>query len=391
MILRILGFAVAILDENRKIHFVRKSMLRRLGERYVFPPLNKKILLSQIIRRPPNGIQWNLLEADKCGISAGERQRIEKAVNPLLGEKFAGHKLKKNGDLLPLSVFAIQDRLFLSLSQKRAGIAGKGGQRIIKFAYDLKRGRKVVRKKMTPLERDAVRCFQGIRGIAKTEAVFTENILFEKYYAGSLKQLIEAKRALDSSVILQISKDLLQTLSEIHKRKTEDGRPAFHSDIKLDNLFYRPSKKRGLEVVIGDFGYANSDKSICGTCSWFSPEYAKEFLGRHLEKKFDHELNRKFGQALDLWGIGLVMASLLIQDGKGRLSCLRFSGNRYNVMQKILKVDQQVIDHEIAIRQYHEKDAHLKELWTIVGKLLRVNPCERMPAENALKGLLQKL
>lgn len=391
LILRIFGLAVAIRDERHKIHYVRKSSMRVLGGKYDFPALKKTIRLNQIVQRQVAGIHWNVLEVEQCRISALQRRKIEEVVKPLMDNPIADQKLKKNGERLPMTLCVAAGRFFVCLSKKQAGIAGKGGQRLIKFAYDLTRGRKVVRKKITPQEKDALHCFQGIQGIAKAEAVFEGKVLFEKYYSGTLKQLFEEKRPLSATEVLQISKDLITTLSEIHKRKTVDGRPAFHSDIKSDNLFYRPSKKRGIEVVIGDLGYANSDRSVCGTCSWFSPEYAREVLERELQKKFDPQFNRRCGQALDLWGMGLVIASLLIQDGKSRLSCLRFSGDRVTVLRNILKVDQLKIDQEIALRQRQEKDKRLKAVWDIVGKLLRIDPDARTPAENALKELLKQL
>lgn len=385
--LKVFGRAVAIRDEKRKMHYVRKSSLIALGAKYDFPYLNKTIFLEQIKRRQAAGIQWNLLEMERCGISALQRQKIEEMVKPLMGKEVVDQKFKKNGDQLPLSLFIADGRFFLSLSQKQAGIAGKGGQRLIKFAYDLTKGCKVVRKRILPQEMEAIDCLRGIPGIAKTEAVFEGKVLFEKYYSGTLKNLIESGRILNSAEVVQISRDLMTALSEIHHRKTRDGRPAFHSDIKLDNLFYRPSKKRGIQVVIGDLGFANSDGGVCGTCSWFSPEYAREMLEREQEKKFDQQFNRRYGQALDLWSLGLVMASLLIQDRKGRLSCLRFSANRQKTLQKILKVDQMRIDQEIAVRQYQEKDERLKALWNVVGGLLKVDPHQRMKAENALQHL----
>jgi hypothetical protein len=383
--LKVFGLAVAIRDEKRKIHYVRKSSLMALGAKYDFPYLNKTIFLDQIKPRKAAGIRWNLLEMERCGINALQMQKIEELVKPLMVKDVVDQKFKKNGDQLPLSVFIADGRFFLSLSKKKAGLAGKGGQRLIKFAYDLTKGCKVVRKRILPQEMEAIDCLRGIPGIAKTEAVFEGNVLFEKYYAGTLKNLIESGRVLSPAEVLQISKDLMTAVSEIHNRKTKDGRPAFHSDIKLDNLFYRPSKKRGIEVVIGDLGFANSDGGVCGTCSWFSPEYAREMLDREHEKKFDQLFNRRYGQALDLWSIGLVIASLLIQDGRGRLSCLRFSANRQKTLQKILKVDQMKIDQEIAVRQYQEKDEHLKALWNVVGALLKIDPHQRVKAASALQ------
>lgn len=377
---KVFGLAVAIRDEKRKFHYVRKSTLVALGKKYDFPYLNHTILLEQIKLRQAAGIQWNLLEMDRCGISLVERKKIEAVVKPLMEKGLVDQKFKKNREQLPVSLFIADGRVFLSLSKKKAGVAGKGGQRLIKFAYDLTKGRKVVRKPIGAQELEAMQCLQGIPGIAKAEAVFEGQVLFEKYYAGTLKHLIESRRPLGSAEVLQMARDLMAALSEIHKRTTKDGRPAFHSDIKLDNLFYRPSKKRGIEVVIGDLGFANSDEGVCGTCSWFSPEYAREVLERDLEKKFDQQFNRRYGQSLDLWCMGLVMASLLIQDGKGRLSCLRFGVNRQKTLQKILKVDQMMIDQEIALRQRQEPDKRLKELWNVVGGLLKVDPQKRASA-----------
>lgn len=381
---KIFGHAVAIRDERRKIHYVRKSILKTLGKEYVFPFAHRTIFLEQIKKKPVGGIQWDLFEMERCGISALARQKIEAVVKPLIGKKGVDQKFKKNGDQLPHSVFVAEGRAFLSLSKKRAGVAGKGGQRLIKFAYDLTKGQKVVRKPIEPLELEALRLLRGIPGIAKTEAVFEGNVLFEKYYSGTLKQLIESRKPLGSAVVLQMAGDLMATLSEIHKRTTRDGRPAFHSDIKLDNLFYRPSKKKGIEVVIGDLGFANSHEAVSGTCSWFSPEYAREVLEREFEKKYDRQFNRRYGQALDLWCMGLVLASLLIQDGKGRLSCLRFVANRKKTLHKILKVDQTMIDQEIALRQLREPDQRLKGLWNVVGGLLKVDPLKRVSADFTL-------
>lgn len=377
--LKIFGYAVAIRDENRKIHYVRKQDLRNLGAKYDLPLLNKTILLEQIKRREEDGIRWNPLALEKCKLSSSERQQIEAVVAPLMKGPVIDREIKKDKVQLPVTVMVAQERFFMKLGKKRAGIAGKGGQRLIKFAYDLKKGRMVVRKCIKERERQAMVCFQGIHGIAKAEAVFDGRVLLEKYYAGTLKDLVQPKRLLTAAEIVQGAKDLLSTLSAMHQRKTVDGRPAFHSDIKLANLFYRRSKKRGIEMVIGDLGSANCDQSISGTKNWFSPEYTRELLRWKKEKNFDQQFNQKYGQAYDLWAIGLVIASLLIHDGEGRLVCLR-KGSPF---------DQVAIDQEIAKRMSREADPSLKQLWTVVQKLVRVNPFERIQAHQACQMLEQ--
>lgn len=375
--LKIFGYAVAIRDENRKIHYVRKQDLRNIGAKYDLPLLNKTIFLEQIKRHAEDGIRWNPLALEKCKLSASDKHKIEAIVLPLMKDPVMDREIKKDKSQLPVTVMVAQERFFMKLGKKRAGIAGKGGQRLIKFAYDLKKGRIVVRKCIKERERQAMICFHGIQGIAKAEAVFDGRVLLEKYYAGTLKDLVCPKRLLTDAEIVQGAKDLLSTLSAMHQRKTVDGRPAFHSDIKLANLFYRRSKKRGVEMVIGDLGSANCDQSISGTNNWFSPEYVQELARWKREKRFDPDFNQKYGQAYDLWAIGLVIASLLIHDGEGRLVCLR-RGRPF---------DQAAIDQEIAKRQSREADPSLQRLWTVVQKLVRVNPLQRITAHQACQML----
>lgn len=303
---------------------------------------------------------------------------------------------------LPCSIVMIPSkmgylkRVFLLLNSQKKGLVGEGGQRKIKFAYDLIKGEMAIKKPLSANEVKPVRALKGIRGFPKCLG-FYESLnkmggkcfnVFEPLYLGSLRDLLKKKGSLSPQEKYQICKDLLESLAKLHQLKCADEGDSYHSDIKTSNMLYRRTKDSKLDIAITDLGFANYFEHLAGTLTWFSPEYAKSWLERNsMPKDARRVFNQQYGQKLDLWGMGLTIATILKNDGSSRLACLNFKGKDKEILKGIMAITQESIDQEIDAFLIQEQDPKLKSMWGIAKAMLRKNPTERMSAEKAYQSI----
>ena len=101
---------------------------------------------------------------------------------------------------------------------------------------------------------------------------------------------------------VQILRQLLSALQYLHGKTPPIG----HRDIKPENILVLYRRFSGIRVKFADFGLAKAAdylKTFCGTLKWAAPEI--------YNKVPDPEatVNDKYSVAVDIWSLGLVIAS----------------------------------------------------------------------------------
>jgi len=138
----------------------------------------------------------------------------------------------------------------------------------------------------------------GIRKAIEKDKINAENILILEYFEGkTLTEFIEQK-SINTKIFLQIAKNIVQSLIEIHKQNI------IHKDLNTHNILIN---KQG-EIAIIDFGLASkyslktqdlgSPKNLEGTLSYISPEQT----GR---------MNRTLDYRTDFYSLGVTFYKML--------------------------------------------------------------------------------
>jgi serine/threonine protein kinase len=131
-------------------------------------------------------------------------------------------------------------------------------------------------------------------------------VYLDFYNQGNLLNYLNNYPNLDLPVKIEIARDLIQDLKEIHDRGI------VHNDIKLENVLLRIQGQL-IEPGICDFDLAwdktNVNEEIAGTAKYCSPE--KIYMACHPEVTRSFE---EFKRA-DVWSLGLVLSLLLLDFG----------------------------------------------------------------------------
>lgn len=468
--LKWLGLSQVILDENHKVHYVKKKDLLRL-KRSLFevPTLNRKVLISDLIRfkkaelhfpqyltdqdrkaiekcvrkhleefrntklhsqvtnfkKPfpfslhihqsrknlvkesvvieiPGHKPFNLLKNEEkslvlhwpdkkvLGVSQKGMDRLKGFVKSLKEEMLDDSvKIERTEQDLPLSLLLVPNKsgklsqIILLPKKAKTGVVGKGRFKEVKHAYDLTRGMRLVKKLMKRPERNLFKKLQGQKGIQEIVAERKKSVdgeerftLFEALCDGTLYQLIRTTLTNDHKK--EIIKSLLESLANFHEQTDDDGVPFFHGDIKTQNILYKKNLQGRYEVFLTDFGLSNRKRGFAGTPGWVSPEHAKGWL---LAKEGIKNGPKAQGQALDVWGMGLVIACLL--GGRKSFQMLRSASGTKRYLEKARDVKQNWVDREIKSLS-KRSDRQLKPIWNVVRGMLAVDLEARLTSSQAL-------
>lgn len=342
-----------------------------------------------------------------------------------------GTPLEMNGKqwTLPRTLFMLPGhRVIFFPDQKKVGIVGKGGERTVKFAYDVTTGTFCAKKRIEwGTENEVLRFFHrnpckgivsclGFREVPIEEGKTKLQVIQPKYER-TLTQLIR-NNDLTFEEKIEITKDLFEGLTALHKRMThtvvEDevivinrrtrertrrvdvthlDHYVAHRDIKPSNILVQGRKN----AVLSDFGYCGKNGSLAGTRGYMPPEYLQHFNKRQ-KKSEKAEINMNLGQNKDVWAMGLTMVCLIEGKyglkGTAPLPCiqryLKVTNKKLND-QDLTKITQEEIDQDIDTLIAHLPDDEEHDMkvavWNLVRDCLQVDYNDRITSEEAFQKL----
>lgn len=319
----------------------------------------------------------------------------------------------------------------------------KGGARTIYLCYNLTKGQYFIRKD-SPREEERVllrkligHSVRGLEPVFDVRRVSEDRVrsetweIIERCKAGTLLTLFNTKPLMNFEQTALLVEDLVSALRFIHSQPKEvifrnkygdvmvQQSSLFHGDISPRNVLVEKEGKRW-KAILSDFDAAGSFPALSGTRGFRSPEYIK-FDG---SKKTTEEIvrfNLENGQPKDIWSMGLIILTLLcgnkatgpaerIPEGyelsEGPkiaamnippLPCLSrcFSaGSIYSPDYQLTTLIQNELNEDldglcVVHKNYHgENNPKTANLWELVKGMLKVDPRERITAQEAFR-LLQ--
>lgn len=341
-------------------------------------------------------IHWPQDVKQTMGLSEKQQKEVDSYIREHIDDlKQVGNKpqrLKWDDTGLPVSLLMVPDKnerlmkIILIPDTSKVGVVGEGGQRLVKSAFDLTEGHPLVRKRMFRTERKAIETLEHTKTMPET-AAFREKLRgrlifdqqFETREQGTLNELLWVPLSLSDQV--RMAKDLLSQLKILHDSKNAQGIPAFHSDIKMENILFRVSSEGEYELTLSDFGLANFTKAVGGTVSSASPEVLNELRKprREEEAPFEHR------QASDSWSMGLVLLAIATRGQTLPYIHDTFETMGYSsdeTLKRLSQVTQNELTRNIAFMK--RENSPDSPLWQVIEQLLRVNPLERSTSAEAL-------
>lgn len=371
----------AAFDLTRGKWCVKKGSAKKLGMDQ----------LRQFIQS--HGVQLPDHEEDlrTLGLSLDEKRRIVEYVSDHWEEWGAlkkNHRVHRAVSGLANSLLVIPDRqggvkkILMRLDPEIVGIVGSGGQRDVEFAFDLTAGDMLATKKLIGKEKGLVAQLQGCKGVCGVICLRKSGRLFAPLYDGVISKLIQE---VDLTLMQKrkIMSQLLKGLVAIHQLTTSRGDPAFHSDIKPKNILFRLNDLR-LVTVIDDFGLCNRRRNLAGTPKWTSPEHAQALLSMDYSKELAYEANRRHGQALDVWAMGLVFHYLLTRSSLPGWMPAKMDTSQ-DIITKIAGLTQREVYYPLFLRGLQATTKTEKALWELLHRMLQVDPKKRIDAYSALQ------
>jgi hypothetical protein len=335
-------------------------------------------------------------DAALLGLTEEEMQKLDDFIEEnreALNQEELEHprKIERKEEGIPLSLLLVPGgdgkvgRIILLPRSEVVGIVGKGSSKAVKKAYDLTSGEFLVKKIASEKEGIIVRQLQDQKRVLKLRAETKKEVegkvkvrQYELLGDGTVGNLIN--RSLTKNQKIQVIKQLLKALKAFHEKTTNDGARYYHGDIKPENILFKIDSDGNIRIFLSDFGFTNKRTGIAGTPAWVSPEQGTRWHKSHQHEPYDHQI---LGNELDVWGMGLVMASIL----SGRAFCDTFltGDHKGEVLESLSKLTQSGVDEQIHSYRNLERDSELQSLWDIIRGMLSVNPQERWTAEQALE------
>lgn len=325
-----------------------------------------------------------------------------------------------------------------------------GGERTLRLVYNLSNGTFLLKKRITGcFEESLLTHLQPIRAKRGMNTPIMLRTSYDKQNKPK-RQIIEPIRDGTLSILFQTNPlslfalkrdlivDLLSDLKDLHMTclskisfsSTKLTKPdatftynAFHADIKVENTLVSLQNGKW-RAELCDFGGGSADPSSFILSVGYTPPEFIQFFQQQLPSgllgpfsiSYDPleaiAFNIKYGQRRDVWSMGLVMLSLLVERQEtvyrenmsqktkyktkiAPLPCLKdlLSGRFWGAYDEknILRLQQETLDLEI---DQLEKETQLKhperqfEVTTtfhVVKRMLRIDPNERITIDQSLR------
>jgi len=192
--------------------------------------------------------------------------------------------------------------------------------------------------------------------VARLTDVYKSNsklfLVMELMEGGEMFERIMKKRVYKEADAADAAYQMLLAINYIHQHSI------VHRDIKLENFLYEKKDTDHLKLI--DFGFGkiwnhNIRMSLsCGTLNYVAPEV----------------LNKSYGNKCDLWSFGVLVFILVT-------GYMPFGGSSQDTTIRNIKAGK--------FTKKPAWDKVSKDGRDFIGKLLQVNPMERMSAEQALE------
>lgn len=186
-------------------------------------------------------------------------------------------------------------------------------------------------------------------------------LVFELAKTGELFELLTEKVFVPEDVARNYMRQIFAGVEHIHAHKV------VHRDLKLENILMMAEDT----LKISDFGFAadvpedQTLTELCGTPGYLSPEMIRAAL----HKGSDDE-NRGYSYAVDMWGCGVILYTLLVGFPPF------WHSNRMILMRLIMRGK-----FEFLSPYWDQVSDSAKDL---VSKLLATNPQQRLTAVEAI-------
>lgn len=177
-------------------------------------------------------------------------------------------------------------------------------------------------------------------------------LIYEYCSKGDLFDLVILKKGVPTAKMFKYFQDVLKGMSYLHELGY------VHQDIKAENIFIHAND----QAKIGDFDMMTRQidhEGLCGTAHYIAPETI---------------LRQPRHAPVDLWALGVTIYSLL-------------TGTRLFEDKDLKKLYQKILRGSVDYQRlcYTLSDLKAKETESLLKKLLRVNPDERISSKEALK------
>lgn len=441
----ILGQIISLIE--RKLILSRKEPIQKRPPLVPCVPPYETI----VVQETPDDIRriWPK-DLQRLGISEDQRIKVDEHLREAFKVVYKGGKIDFAKKFIQYTdgVNVVNAVLPFSLSiTKENGEGGgfrvfllpktvfaQGGERKIRWAYDLTNGNYLLRKKIAGVFEERIlndmQPLRGARGIqspviwlnSKDKLNKPKKQMIEPVRDGTIAALFKKAPLADFSTTLDLIVDLLSDLQDLHKgqvtgisinddRLAFHGRPPkelnyhmFHADIKPENVLVHCKEGKWRAELI-DFGLsAAHPTAFVISLGYTPPEFIRFYIktrplgvdhAGYFEDPFEiADFNIQHGQGRDVWSIGLVILSLLAERQQEvlfekvsehvrkkanipPLRCLSkiLSGEVFNKFDEagILKLTQKELDADLdqLEKEIAPKHPHAREEVAKIFKMLK--------------------
>uniref|UniRef100_A0A3B4A4X3 Protein kinase domain-containing protein n=1 Tax=Periophthalmus magnuspinnatus TaxID=409849 RepID=A0A3B4A4X3_9GOBI len=264
-------------------------------------------------------------------------------------------------------------------------IKGEGVCGLVARCIDLSTNKDVavkISKSHLSVTRHEAKLLRDLRHVSKDKNIveFITSFMYQGHYClvmehldQSLFDLMISRRCkpLHISHICYITEQLLVTFKELAKRKL------IHGDLKPDNIMLVNHKLEPFKIKLIDFGLSTTVRSVL-------PGYVFQPIGYRAPEV---TLGATFNQAIDMWGLGCVLAFLYMKG----LFTNRYFTKRCDRYELCSPQEYTAKTGKPNMMQLHPKpvlEAEKKktmQFFDLLNQLLHVNPAKRITPEKALK------
>jgi len=300
-----------------------------------------------------------------------------------------------------------------------------GGERKIRWAYDLTRGEFLLKKRVVGMFEEIILKemlhTRNTRGI--TCSIIWRTILgkqnkqkrqmIESLRHGTILSIFNTEAFLSLKVRCNLILDFLKDLRDVHKISISGVKIgdwflpqyyAFHADVKMQNalVFQQNGRWRG---ELCDFGKATSNPMVNSLSVGFTSPECVEFYNSERSKNMHDNVvfNMTHGQHKDIWAMGMLILAILVGRVEkllwleksvlamadiAPLPCLMGALSNSLAQSQgemgILQLNQDILDRDVdllrqEVLQKNPQDDHdmINKLFMTIKEMLRINPRER--------------